>query len=410
MKILSINVGSTSLKFKLFEINETQDQLLAWGRITDIAQPASKCILALQDKDQITETITVSDYTEAIARMIRFLSDKASSVLPSIDELAAVGFKTVHARDVTEAVELTDEILARMEEYNTVAPAHNPPYIDAIRKCKKVLPGKPMIGLFEPTFHQTIPEHAYLYGVPFSWYQKYGIRRYGFHGASHRYVAERVPQILGLLPKGLKIISCHLGGSSSITAIQNGKSIDNSMGFSPQSGVIHSTRSGDLDPFVLLYLMKKEGWSVDEAVSKLCEQSGLLGLSGITGDCKTLEQAAGEGDERAIRAVRVFIHGIQHYIGAYLVALGGLDAIVFTGGIGEQSPFIRAEVCKPLHFLGIHLDPVKNANAAGEAEIHASESQVKILVVPTDEELIVARATAELLKKRNITNAQRSDS
>lgn len=400
MKILAVNVGSTSLKCKLFEINKTKEQLLVWCKIVDISRPSSKCLFAVEGKDQITEIRKVNDYTEAIERIIQFLSTEASSVLPSMRELAAIGFKTVHAQGISEATELTDEVLARMEDYNLVAPAHNPPYIEAIRKFKKLLPAKPMIGLFEPAFHQTIPDHAYLYGVPFDWYEKYGIRRYGFHGASHRYVAERVAQILRVAPEQLKIISCHLGGSSSITAIKNGKSIDNSMGFSPQSGVVQSTRPGDLDPFVLLYLMKKEGWGVDETVTRLCEQSGLLGLSGTSGDCKTLEQAAEQGDARAVRALRVFIYGIQKYIGAYLVVLGGVDVIVFTGGIGEQSSYMRTEICKALGFLGIRLDTAKNASTTGEAEIHTSESLVKILVVPTNEELIVARATAELLEKR----------
>jgi acetate kinase len=402
MKILAVNVGSTSLKCKLFEINKTEERLLAWFKIVDISRSSSKCVFAVEGKDQITEITKVSGYTEAIERAIRFLSNEASSVLPSIRELAAIGFKTVHAQGISEATELTDQVLARMEDYTIVAPTHNPPYIEAIRKFKKLLSATPMIGLFEPTFHQTMPDHAYLYGVPFDWHKKYGIRRYGFHGASHRYVAERIPQILRIAPEQLKIISCHLGGSSSITPIKNGKSIDNSMGFSPQSGVIHSTRTGDLDPFVLLYLMKKEGWSVDEMVARLCEQSGLLGLSSISGDYKTLELAAEQGDARALRALRVFVYGVQKYIGAYLVALGGVDVIAFTGGIGEQSPYVREEICKPLAFLGIQLDPVKNSSASGEAEIQTSESLARILVVPTNEELIVARATAEMLEKKNL--------
>lgn len=405
MKILAVNVGSTSLKFKLFEINKAEERLLAWGRIVDISRPSSSYSFAVEGKDQITEIIKVDDYTEAIERIIQSLSTDASSVLAGMDELAAIGFKTVHARGINEATELTDEVLARMEDYNLLAPAHNPLYIDAIRIFKSLLPAKPMIGLFEPAFHQTMPEHAYLYGVPFDWYTKHGIRRYGFHGASHRYVAQRVCQILRVPPERLKIISCHLGGSSSITAIKGGKSLDTSMGFSPQSGVIHSTRPGDLDPFVLLYLMKKNGWSVDETVEQLCKKSGLLGLSGISGDYKTLERAAEQGDTGAVRALEVFIYGIQKYIGAYLVALGGVDVIVFTGGIGEQSPYIRAEICKALGFLGIRIDSAKNASAKGESEIQTPESLARIMVVPTNEELIVARATAELLEKGKCTGA-----
>jgi acetate kinase len=401
MMILVVNVGSTSLKFKLFAITprDNTQELLAHGKIESIGQSSSHFDFSSRSSKPIKGSKIFSDYLPAIQEMITFLTDTRSGVLSTIEQLDAVAFKTVFAGFLPDAVELTDEILLRMEEFSIVAPAHNPPYVRAIRTFRQLVPGKPLIGLFEPAFHATIPDYAYLYAVPLDWVERYGIRRYGYHGASHRYIAERVPELLGRKAIGLKLISCHLGGSSSITAIKDGKSIDTSMGFSPQSGVPHGSRPNDLDPFAVFYVMKKEGWGIDQMAQVLCKQCGLLGLSGVSAEFKDIEAAIAQGNKRAQLALNVFTYNIRKYIGAYIVALEGLDALAFTGGIGEHSPHVREDVCSGLEFLGIKLDAAKNRRASGECDVSAADSQVRILVVPTNEELIVARAAASLLAK-----------
>jgi len=403
MKILVVNVGSTSLKFKLFSFAQERykpEDVVAEGKIEGIAQQES--LFKFSARNGITKegSHTFSDYTTGIQAIIEFLTDTESDVLGSLDELNAVAFKTVHCGYVPEGALLLDQgVLQKMEEFSLVAPAHNPPYVRAIRTFKELLPEKPMIGLFEPTFHRTKPPVAVHYGIPIELQEQYGIQRYGFHGASLRFIAERVPEILGRPAEGLRLIACHLGGSSSICAIKDGKSVDTSMGFSPQSGIIHSTRPDDLDPFVVLYLMKKKNWSVDEAVEYLCKHCGLKGLSGLhSGEFKIIEQEAQQGNPRAQLAVDVFIYGVLKYIGAYIVVLGGLDVLAFTGGIGERSPYVRERICRKLEFLGLHLDTGMNRKTVGvENCISTSDSRVTILVVPTNEEFIVARAAAELL-------------
>jgi acetate kinase len=287
-----------------------------------------------------------------------------------------------------------------MEEFIPIAPSHNPPYINAIKNIKQLLPGKPLVGLFEPAFHKTIPEYAYCYGLPYEWIEKYGIRKYGFHGASLRYVSERVIKILG--KNNLKQIICHLGGSSSICAVKRGKSIDTSMGFSPQSGIPHSTRPGDLDPFVVLYLMKKENLTVDDVIKKLSEESGLLGISGVSGEMKDIVESTKNANKRALLAIDTFVYNVKKYIGSYIAILEGLDVLAFTGGIGERSDLIREKICSGLEFLGIKIDAEKNKNVSKEIkeiDISSRESKVKILIVPTNEEIIVARATVDVVRK-----------
>jgi acetate kinase len=401
MMILVVNVGSTSLKFKLFAITPSPRtvEILAHGKIESIGQRSSHYSFSAHSSEPIIGSKPFSDYLSAIQEMIAFLTDTRSSILSTIEQLDAVAFKTVFAGFLPDAVELTDEVLLRMEDFSIVAPAHNPPYVRAIRTFRQLLPGKPLIGLFEPAFHATIPDYAYLYAVPLDWVERYGIRRYGYHGASHRYIAERVPELLRRSPIGLKLISCHLGGSSSITAIKDGKSIDTSMGFSPQSGVPHGSRPNDLDPFAVFYVMKREGWDIDQTAQVLCKQCGLLGLSGVSAEFKDIEAAIAQGNNRAQLALNVFTYNIRKYIGAYIVALEGLDVLAFTGGIGEHSPNVRENICTGLDFLGIKLDAAKNRRASGECDVSAPDSRVRILVVPTDEELIVARAAASLLAK-----------
>lgn len=394
MNILVVNVGSTSLKYKLFDMRE--ESILAQGKIERIGSNNAIVSSATKEKPAFQSIEVIGDYPTAIHRAINLLTDKTYGALENLNQIAAIGFKTVIAKGITGAVILDEPVLSAMEEYIPVAPSHNPSYINAIRSFKNLCPDIPLVGLFEPTLHTGIPDYAYQFGVPQKWVEEYGIRKYGYHGASHRYIAERVTQILGLK---YRLISCHLGGSSSLCAIRDGKSVDTSMSFSPQSGIIHANRVGDLDPFAVLYMMDKENLTTNQMRNILCKESGLSTLSGIKGgDMRDLEKAANTGDPRAKLAIETFVYGIQKYIGAYIATLEGLDILVFTGGIGENSAFIRKKVCSKLTFWGIILDEKKNQAVKGETAIHSSASKVQILVIPTNEELIVARATKEHIK------------
>jgi acetate kinase len=326
------------------------------------------------------------------------LSTFGDAPLENPAELDAVGFKTVHLRGEPGTHLLTEEILQQMADYNDLAPAHNPPYIEAIRIFGQLYPDLPLAGLFEPAFHTTVPDYAYIYSVPYAWYERQGVRKYGFHGASHRYVSERVPELLGHPVEGLRIISCHLGGSSSLCAIADGRSIDTTMGLSAQDGIINSTRNGSIDPFVIPFIMDREGLSTDEIRRVLTKESGLLGISGVSGDMRDLEEAERAGNDRARLAIEAFCYGVKKEIGAYTAALGGLDALAFAGGIGERGAGIRARICTGLECLGIRLDPARNESGEPERVISDAESPVSVLVVKTDEERIVARATASLLQ------------
>jgi acetate kinase len=395
MNILIVNVGSTSLKYKLFIFPE--ETIIAQGKIERIGSSDAIIAHSTQGKLAYQRIEEVKDYPTAIQQAINLLTDKTYGAIETLNQIAAIGFKTVIAKGISGCVVLDENILAAMEEYIPIAPSHNPPYINAIRWFNNFCPGIPLIGLFEPAFHSEIPEYAYQLGLPQPWVVQHGIRKYGFHGASHRFIAERVTQLLG---KTDRLISCHLGGSSSLCAVKNGNSIDTSMSFSPQSGIIHANRIGDLDPFAILYLMDKENLTTDQMRVILCKESGLAGLSGIKGgDMRDIEQAANQGVPRAITAIETFVYGIQKYIGAYLVALEGLDILVFTGGIGENSAMIRAKICQRLAVLGIKLDSSKNRSAHGETAIHAADSKIRIWIIPTNEELIVARAVCETILK-----------
>lgn len=397
--ILVANVGSTSLKFQLIRFPE--EESLASGRFERIG--SDDAILSWSCGEQSRSTTEpLSDYTAAINRMIAILTTGPSAVIASLKEIAAVGFKTVIAKGFEGCVQITEEVLRGMEEFTLLAPAHNPPYIKAIRVFREAMPGTPLVGLFEPAFHVTAPDYAKVYAVPKEWRERYGIRRYGYHGASHRYISERAPVLLGLSKERTNIISCHLGGSSSICAIQGGESVDTSMGFSPQSGLFHGTRHGELDPFAVLYVMREQNLSIDEMVELLTKKSGLLGLSGVSGDVRDVESAAAAGNDEARLALDAFCYDVKMYIGAYLAVLGRVDAVVFTGGIGERGTGVRRRVCSGLEPLGINLDHDRNERMTGqEAGISTDSSKTAIWVVPTNEELIVGRATAELLRSEH---------
>ena len=314
--------------------------------------------------------------------------------LGSLADLAAIGFKAVHAGPVTGARLIDDEVLAAMEAVTFLAPAHNPPYVAAMRSFRRVLPRTPLVALFETAFFDRMPASATTYAVPYEWKEELGVRRYGFHGASHRAAAERVQVLLG---RPVRHISCHLGGSSSVAGIRDGVAVETSFGLSPQSGLPQNNRVGDLDVFAALFVMKQRNLDPDAMAALLATKSGLAGISGLSGDVRDLEQAAAAGDTRARLALDVFVHAVRHHLGACLVALGGVDVLTFSGGIGERSASIRAAVCAGLEDLGLALDPALNASAAGEANLSSPASKAAIFIVPADEERIVARATAELL-------------
>jgi acetate kinase len=393
VKILVANLGSTSFKYRLYDM--AGERLLARGGVERIGSPASRCFVEANGERQ-ESTAPVRDHAVAVRLCLEQLADPGRACLSSPAELAAIGFKAVHARGMTGVQKVDAAVLEAMEAYSSVAPAHNPPYVRAMRLLASAIPEIPLVAAFETGFHETIPLAERLYAVPLEWAEQHGIKRWGFHGASHRYIAGRATQLLGN-PQA-RIISCHLGGSSSLCAIAAGKSLANSLGMSPQTGLPHNNRVGDFDPFALPALMRATGKSLEELLDDLANRSGLLGLSGQSNDLRDIETAAQQGDARAQLAIDVFVAAVRHYLGAYLVVLRGADAIVFTGGIGENSALIRSAVCGDLDWCGVVLDPSKNLAAHGEVPIHAASSRVQIWIMPTNEEIVVARQAKELLE------------
>ncbi|HEV3203073.1 MAG TPA: acetate/propionate family kinase [Gemmataceae bacterium] len=392
MKILVANLGSTSFKYRLF--NMAGEQVLARGGVDRIGSEKSRALVeAGSIRAEIQEP--VSDHAAAVRLCLKQLSDPKLQCLEDPTELAAIGFKAVHARGVTGVHRVDNKILAAMEAYNDVAPAHNPPYVRAMRLLAEKLPQIPLVAAFETGFHETIGPENRAYAVPLEWKEKFGIQRWGFHGASHRYIAERTAQLLNNAQA--RIISCHLGGSSSLCAIRNGQSVGNSLGMSPQTGLPHNNRVGDFDPFALPAIMRATGKNLDQVLDDLANRSGLLGLSGISNDLRDIEEAMRQGNLRAKVAIEVLAASIRDYLGAYLLRMNGAEAIVFTGGIGENSAFLRSQVCHSLEWFGILLDPKRNHEAKGEQSIHGSNSRVHIWIMPTNEELIVARQTKAFL-------------
>ncbi|MBI2827466.1 MAG: acetate/propionate family kinase [Planctomycetia bacterium] len=393
MKILVANLGSTSFKYRLFDM--TDERQLARGGTERIGSAQSRSYADVGGKR--SESIApVADHAVAVRRCMDQLTDRERGCLAEAAEVAAIGFKAVHGGRYSGAVRVTPDVLAAMDEMSQVAPAHNPPYTAAMRLLSEKLPEIPLVAAFETAFHRSIPDRNRYYGVPLDWAESCQVARWGFHGASHRYIAERTAH---LLERGdLRVISCHLGGSSSLCAIRAGHSVATSMGMSPQTGIPHNNRVGDFDPFALPVILAKTGRSLDEVLDLLASRSGLAGLSGTSGDLRDIETAIEGGSRPAKIALDVFVGAVRHYLGAYLVELGGADAIVFTGGIGENSATVRGAVCEGLATLGIEIDPRANADARGEGPIHASASRTQIWVVPTNEEIVVARQVKELLQ------------
>lgn len=395
MKILVANLGSTSFKYSLFDMSD--ESLLARGKVERIGEALSPCSVTIGDYTSKVET-PIPDHAVAVRQCLAQLTDPEHGCLKSADEVEGIGFKAVMADGYTGVQWVTGALLDSMAELNAVMPAHNPPYVRAMRLLNEQFPELPLVAAFETGFHQTIPDHNRYYGVPLEWAEQYSVKRFGFHGASHRYIATRCREIFG---EDLRIISCHLGGSSSICAIRDGQSRGSSMGSSAQTGLFNNNRVGDFDPFMTSHLMKKLGKSFDEMLQIFSTQCGLLGLSGVSADCRDVMAAAESGDKRAKLALDVFVGDIRRYMGAFLVELGGADVIVFTGGIGERQPQVRQWATAGLSELGIVLDEAKNATVMGtETAIHAAGSRTRIWVVPTNEEIIVARQTLAKLKEK----------
>jgi acetate kinase len=393
MKVLVANLGSTSFKYRLFDM--AGEKQLARGGVERIGSAESPCFVEIAGKRQELKT-PVPDHAMAVQQCLGQLTDPSSGCLKDASEVAAIGFKAVHGGGISGVQRVTPQVLAAMEEMSQVAPAHNPPYIKAMRLLNEKLPQIPLVAAFETGFHATVPDHLRFYPAPYEWGEKLHIKRWGFHGASHRYIAERTAQILGR--SDAKIISCHLGGSNSLCAIKDGQSVATTMGMSPQSGLPHNNRVGDFDPFSIPLIMRAEGKTLEQVLDTLAEKSGLLGLSGVSGDIRDLEEAAAKGHARARLALDVFAAEIRRHMGGLYFELGGADAIVFTGGIGENGVNTRTAVCSGLEGIGIDLDPALNASAKGECRISRDDSRTQLWIVPTNEELIVARQTKECLQ------------
>lgn len=398
MKILVINCGSSSLKYQVLDmVNET---LLAKGLVERIGMEGSVIGHEKIGMDKIKKEISMKDHKDAIEQVLAAVQDPECGVVKSMSEIGAVGHRVVHAGEkFASSVLISDDVLAALEECVPLAPLHNPPNLLGIAACQALMPNTPMVGVFDTAFHQTMPPESYIYALPYEYYEKHGIRRYGFHGTSHKYVAERAAKILNVNIEDLKLITCHLGNGASVSAIKHGKCIDTSMGFTPLEGLVMGTRCGDIDPAIVTYIREKENLPQGEANKILNNKSGILGISGISSDFRDIEDAVAEGNERAILAQKVFAHKVRFYIGAYFAELNGADALVFTAGVGENDIGIRDIVCNELGNLGIKLDLVKNKVRGKETIISTEDSKVKIILIPTNEELMIARDTFNIVRE-----------
>lgn len=396
MNVLVINCGSSSLKYQLF--NTLTQTVTAKGLVERIGIEGSALTHQPEGQDKITVTGPVANHREAIEIVLQALSGGEHRVINSLSEIQAVGHRVVHGGEKFAGSVLIDErVMDALKECSELAPLHNPPNITGIEACRTLLPGVPQVGVFDTAFHQTMPAQAYLYGLPYELYEQYGIRRYGFHGTSHKYVTQRAASLLGKSLEETKIITCHLGNGASIAAVQGGQSVATSMGFTPLEGLMMGTRCGDIDPAIVMFIMEKEGLTVDQVNDLLNKKSGVLGLSGLSSDFRDLEAAAKDGHKRAQLALDIFAYDVKKYIGAYAAVLNGTDAIVFTAGLGENSVLIRSMICNGLDYLGVSLDEEQNQVRGRETDISAAGSKVKVLVIPTNEELMIARDTEQLV-------------
>ncbi len=398
MNILVINCGSSSLKFQL--IDSENEKVSAKGLCERIGIEGSRLVYSPAGEKKITTVTPMPDHTRAIQLVLDALTDEKTGVVKSLDEIGAVGHRVVHGGEKFAASTLiTDEVIQAIEECNELAPLHNPANLIGIAACRELMPSTPMVGVFDTAFHQTMPEEAYMYGLPYEYYEKYKVRRYGFHGTSHSYVSRRAAEVLGQNYEDLKIIVCHLGNGASVSAVKNGKCVDTSMGLTPLEGLIMGTRSGDIDPAIIEFIAHKEDKGIDDIMKVLNKESGVLGLSGgLSSDFRDLEDSYHKGEEAGVRTLKTFVYRVAKYIGAYTAAMNGVDAVCFTAGLGENGSFVRSMVCGYLGYLGIAIDEEANGRRGEDIVISTADSKTKVLVIPTNEELAIARETAALVR------------
>lgn len=398
MKILVINCGSSSLKYQILDM--TNETLLCKGLVEKIGIEGSVINHEKIGQEKFVLQTPMKDHKDAIAQVLAAIQDPDHGVVSSMSEIGAVGHRVVHGGEhYADSVLIDDEVMKVIEECSDLAPLHNPPNIAGIEACKALMPDTPMVAVFDTAFHQTMPPESYIYALPYEYYTKYGIRRYGFHGTSHKYVARRAAEMLNVSLEDLKLITCHLGNGASVSAIKHGKCIDTSMGFTPLEGLVMGTRSGDIDPALVTYIREKENLAPGKANEILNKKSGVLGISGVSSDFRDIEAAVEEGNERAALALKVFAHKVRFYIGAYIAEMNGCDAIVFTAGVGENDITMRELICHDLGNLGIKIDPLKNKIRGKETIISADDAKIKALLIPTNEELMIARDTFQIIKK-----------
>lgn len=392
MKVLVINCGSSSLKYQLFNMDD--ESVLAKGLVERIGLEGSALIHTGKANKKVKIEKDLPSHKQAIQVVLEALTDPQHGVIRDYHDIDAIGHRVVHGGEAfSGSVKIDNEVMAALKRNIDLAPLHNPPNIMGIEACTEILPDVVQVGVFDTAFHQTMPAHAFIYGLPYEMYKNHEIRRYGFHGTSHKYVAQRAAELCGRPLEDLKIITCHLGNGASITAVKGGKSVDTSMGFTPLEGLLMGTRSGDIDPALPFYLMKKLNMTNDEVNELLNKKSGVLGISGVSSDFRDLEQAAEAGNERAQLALTAFNYRVIKYIGAYAAAMNGVDALVFTAGLGENSATTREEICQSLSFLGVEIDKEKNNVRGKEVDVSTEASRVRVLLIPTNEELMIARDT-----------------
>ncbi len=396
MKVFVLNCGSSSLKYKLYDM--TDESVLADGKVERIGQEDAVVTHQSIGKDEVNKTMPILEHTVAIQECLKLLVDKEYGVIKSADEIGAVGHRVVHGGEsFSDSVVINSETKRILESIIDLAPLHNPANLAGIRAAEKLMPGTPQVAVFDTAFHSTMPKHAYLYATPYVIYQRHKVRRYGFHGTSHKYIVDRVASLMNKNISDIKIISCHLGNGASLAAIAGGSSVDTSMGFTPLEGLMMGTRSGDIDPGALSYIMEKEDLTMADLNSMLNKHSGLYGIAGAS-DMRDIEKGVAEGGAMHKIAFDIYEYRIRKYIGAYMAAMNGVDAIAFTAGIGENTPSLRTRICQNLSFLGITIDETANQQKGQEIEISTSDSRVRVFIVPTDEEVMIARDTAALVK------------
>lgn len=396
MKILVINCGSSSLKYQFIDM--TNESVLAKGLCERIGIDGSNLKHTPEGKEAVIFNEPMKDHTDAVKMVIDALLNPEYGVIKSVNEISAVGHRVVHGGEFfSSSVIITEDVKKAIEACNELAPLHNPPNLIGINACEKLMPNTKQVAVFDTAFHQTMPEKAYLYAIPYKYYEKYKIRRYGFHGTSHKFVSQQVAEMIGKPLEELKIITCHLGNGASVAAIKNGKVIDTSMGFTPLEGLVMGTRSGDIDPAVITFLMNKENLSIKEVENILNKESGVLGLSGVSSDFRDIESAVKDGNKQAKAALDVFYYQVAKYIGAYTAAMNGVDAIVFTAGLGENSGSARSNICEYIKFLGVNINSEANSKRGSAIQISTEDSKVKVFAIPTNEELVIARDTKELV-------------